>query len=115
MQAQNRNGLSEDCSNIEIISPNGPMNNKDINYVLNQSDEELLKNNNIKLKRDFVSSDCRKTFKTSDFYNDSDETSLGTVFKSNILFDYDNRKNTRLSDRILELLNEKISSSIFTE
>ena len=56
------------------------MNNKDINYVLNQSDEELLKNNNIKLKRDFVSSDCRKTFNKW-FYNDSDETSLVQYLK----------------------------------
>ena len=113
MQSQNKNGLSEDCSNTEIIAPNGPLKLTNVNYVLNTSDQELLRDKKIQIEADFVSKECRNLFDKNNIYEN--ESQLGSLFKSNVLSNYDSTKNTRLSDRILKLITTDESDSIFTD
>lgn len=113
MQSQNKNGLSEDCSNTEIIAPNGPLKSTDVNYVLNTSDQELLRDKKIQIQADFVSKECRNLFDKNNIYENKND--LGSLFKNNVLSDYEVTKNTRLSDRILKLITTDESDSIFTD
>lgn len=113
MQSQNKNGLSEDCSNTEIIAPNGPLKLTNVNYVLNTSDQELLRDKKIQIQADFVSKECRNLFNKNNIYEN--EKGLGSLFKNNVLSDYEVTKNTRLSDRILKLITTDESDSIFTD